>query len=62
MKRLVTSLAVLLAAAAAYAQEKHGTSLAWERSVDAAAAKAKEEKRLVLVLHISGKFDDPDLT
>lgn len=40
----------------------HGTSVHFEPNPSAAARKAKEERKLVLVLHISGLFEDSDFT
>ena len=40
----------------------HGTALTWEESIAKAREKAEREGRLVLVLHVSGQFDDPALT
>jgi hypothetical protein len=64
MKRmLVGIIAVLCSAAAAQAQDrKLGTSFAWEKSIDGAAARAVKESKLVLVLHVSGHFDKPEFT
>jgi hypothetical protein len=39
-----------------------GTALRWCESIDAARAQARREDKLVLALHLSGKFDDPALT
>ena len=58
----------LSAAAAADAKaedcgcSKHGTSVSFFDSPTAAAQKAKKEQKLVLVLHISGNFENPDFT
>ena len=41
---------------------KLGTAIEWEEGVDAAAAKARKEGKLVLVLHVAGHFDRPSLT
>jgi hypothetical protein len=41
---------------------KHGTTVAFEDSPSDAAKKAKKEEKLVLVLHVSGIFEDPKLT
>lgn len=41
---------------------EHGTSLTFEKSPSDAAKKAKKEEKLVMVLHISGNFEDPDFT
>jgi hypothetical protein len=39
-----------------------GTSVHFERSPKAAAAKAAKEEKLVFVMHISGLFEEPDYT
>lgn len=39
-----------------------GTSMLFEDSPSDAAAKAKKEGKLLLVLHVSGHFEDPKLT
>jgi hypothetical protein len=52
-------------AATAPAQETcntHGTRVEFEKSPSAAAKRAAKEEKLVLVLHISGIFEDPGLT
>jgi hypothetical protein len=41
---------------------KHGTTVAFEDSPAEAAKKAKTEEKLVMVLHVSGLFEDPKLT
>ena len=40
----------------------YGTSIHLEDTPAAAAKKAKEEEKLVMVLHVSGHFEDPGLT
>ena len=40
----------------------HGTKLDFVDSPKEAAAIAKKEQKLVLVLHVSGHFEDPGLT
>ena len=40
----------------------HGTKLEFVESPKEAAAIAKKEQKLVLVLHVSGHFEDPGLT
>jgi len=39
-----------------------GTSILFEDSPKEAAARALKEEKLVMVLHISGHFEDPKLT
>jgi hypothetical protein len=39
-----------------------GTSIYFEDSPQEAAKKALKEEKLVLVLHVSGHFEDPNLT
>ena len=43
-------------------QETYGTTVKWEGSPAEAAKKAKDEKKLVFVLHVSGLFEDPKFT
>jgi len=40
----------------------YGTSVHFEQTPSAAAKRAEKEEKLVLVLHISGIFEDPNLT
>jgi hypothetical protein len=40
----------------------YGTSVTFERSPTAAARKALKEEKLVMVLHVSGDFEDPEFT
>jgi hypothetical protein len=40
----------------------HGTNVHFEKNVKDAAAKADKEKKLVLAIHISGYFEEPDYT
>ena len=40
----------------------YGTAVLFEETPKEAAAKAKKEEKLVLVLHVSGHFEDPKLT
>ncbi|MBM3992915.1 MAG: hypothetical protein FJ303_01985 [Planctomycetes bacterium] len=40
----------------------HGTNVHFEKSVKDAAAKAAKEQKLVLAIHISGYFEEPDYT
>jgi len=62
-----------LCPAALYADEKakapdapscstHGTSVHFYSTPTEAASQAKKDEKLVLVLHISGIFEDPGLT
>ncbi len=43
-------------------KETFGTTIDWEDDGPTAAALAKKEEKLVFVLHVSGKFEDPDFT
>ena len=43
-------------------KETYGTTVQWEGSPAEAAKKAKEQKKLVFVLHVSGLFEDPKFT
>jgi len=40
----------------------HGTNVHFEKTPKDAAARAAKEEKLVMVLHISGLFEDPDYT
>lgn len=40
----------------------YGTSVDFEETPKAAADKAKKEEKLVLILHISGDFEEPGRT
>jgi hypothetical protein len=40
----------------------HGTSVIFEATPRAAAKKARKDKKLVFILHVSGLFEDPKLT
>jgi hypothetical protein len=40
----------------------HGTSISFVENPVAAAKLAAKQKKLVLVLHVSGYFEDPDCT
>lgn len=65
MRRSLFALAaVALVAAPGAAVETcgHGTKLDFVDSPKEAAAIAKKEQKLVLVLHVSGHFEDPGLT
>ena len=42
--------------------KSYGTSVVWAGSPSDAAKKAKEEQKLVFVLHVSGYFEDPKFT
>lgn len=41
---------------------RHGTAVEFVENPVEAAKLAKKEKKLVLVLHVSGYFEDPDCT
>lgn len=68
MRRVWMALAVAaLAAGPAAAEEPcktcgHGTKIDFLDSPKEAAAIAKKQEKLVLVLHVSGHFEDPGLT
>lgn len=61
-------LAAILAAASpvraqeACADETYGTAVTWMKDVSKAAEAAREEKKLVMVVHLSGELDDPGMT
>jgi hypothetical protein len=62
---MVAAAGLILAPAAGRAAETcgdFGTSIYFEDSPKDAAAKAKKAEKLVLVLHVSGHFEDPKLT
>ena len=40
----------------------HGTNVHFEKNPKDAAKRAEKEEKLVMVLHISGLFEDPDYT
>ena len=40
----------------------YGTSVKFEKTPKEAATKALKEEKLVLVIHISGHFEEPDYT
>ena len=50
----------------AASEEEHlptyGTSFTWQPSIDDAARKARQEGKLLLILHVSGFFENPDST
>jgi hypothetical protein len=65
MRRSLFSLAaVALLAAPAAAGETcgHGTKIDFMDNPKEAAAAAKKAEKLVMVLHVSGHFEDPGLT
>lgn len=71
MKKFAVLPALFLAGALAWAQddkcdecgdETYGTSVQWSGGVTEAAKLAKEQQKLVFVLHVSGYFEDPKFT
>ena len=71
MRRLLTLATIAVLAAPAFAIDlptkpvtcaRHGTTIDFVDSPRDAAAQAKKEEKLVLVLHISGHFEDASLT
>jgi hypothetical protein len=64
MRYLMLGVAAAFFAAPLCAAETcgHGTKLDFVDSPKEAAAIAKKEQKLVLVLHVSGHFEDPGLT
>lgn len=64
MRTILTITAALaLAAPPVGAQcERHGTEVDLHASPSAAAAAAKKTQKLVMVLHVSGHFEDPGFT
>jgi len=62
---LILSAVALLATLSNAAEptcSRHGTTINFVDSPKEAAAEAKKLEKLVLVLHISGHFEDPGLT
>jgi hypothetical protein len=62
-------LALLLAAGGARAKDKaeatcgdHGTAITFFDTPSEAAKQAKKDQKLVMVLHISGHFENPEFT
>ena len=41
---------------------RHGTNVEFFDSPSAAAQRARKDQKLVMVLHISGNFENPDFT
>jgi hypothetical protein len=65
MRYLLFGAAVIVWAAPVSANPTtcgHGTKLDFVDSPKEAATIAKKEQKLVLVLHVSGHFEDPGLT
>ena len=67
MRRSLMGVAALaLLAAPAWAQEPatcgYGTKIDFVDTPKEAATLAKKQEKLVLVLHVSGHFEDPGLT
>ncbi|GIW80701.1 MAG: hypothetical protein KatS3mg105_2508 [Gemmatales bacterium] len=70
MRRLwlpaLAGLALLCGPAFVAAEEEstgcHGTAVQFVDSPSEAARLAKKQQKLVMVLHISGHFEDPNLT
>ena len=69
MRRLFLSAGLAAFGATAYAGEIKapekacfGTTLEFLDSPKEAAAKAKKDEKLVLILHVSGNFEDPRFT
>ena len=52
----------LQATAESTCDNKYGTALEWAASPTAAAQLAKEQDKLVFVIHISGNFARPEFT
>jgi hypothetical protein len=62
---MVAAAGLLLAPAAGRAAEAcgdYGTSIYFEDTPRQAAAAARKAEKLVLILHVSGHFEDPNLT
>ena len=56
------TLALIGILALACGGENLGTAIPWCESIDVARAQARSENKLVLVLHVSGQFDNPGMT
>ena len=70
MRTLLTLAVLALGASAAAAdeacgrcgKETYGTSISWENTPNDAARKARDEQKLVFILHVSGNFEDAAFT
>ena len=68
MTKLALALALTLSAAqepdkcGSCKKETYGTAVHWAGSVSEAARQAKEKEKLVLILHVSGHFEDAAFT
>jgi hypothetical protein len=65
MNRMTLALAAaMFAAPVAWAEDTNGfgTKINFVENPKDAAAQAKKKEKLVLVLHVSGYFEDPALT
>ncbi len=70
MKRCWMGIALAvasIAAAPAYAQEcgaddTYGTAVSWMKDVEKAGERARAEKRLLMVVHLSGELDNANKT
>ena len=64
MTRSMLAVVVALAAAPAVASETcgYGTAVEFVDTPKEAAALAKQQQKLVFVLHVSGHFEDPRFT
>jgi hypothetical protein len=62
MNRAVMALLVAAGPAAAGESCGYGTTIDFVATPKEAAALAKKQEKLVLVLHVSGHFEDPGMT
>ena len=56
------NLALIGILALSFGGETLGTAIRWDESIDAARIRARRENKLVLALHVSGRFDNRTLT
>ena len=59
---LIATMMWAAAGAAAETCGEYGTSVRFEKTPSAAARKALKEEKLVMVLHVSGDFENPEFT
>lgn len=43
-------------------KETYGTTIEWEGTPTEAGARAREEQKLLFILHVSGNFENPAFT
>jgi hypothetical protein len=62
MLALAALVFLLVGPSSAHASGCHGTKIDFVDTPKEAATQAKKEQKLVLVLHVSGHFEDPRFT